>query len=332
MERIDPDSERPSIVEEHKHRYQIAATLSSGALLDCACGIGYGSEILLGQSSITSYTGVDIAPDAIAAASLRYKNQKASFQVADATKLPFPDNSFDTVVSLETLEHLTEPSNVIKEFNRVLKPGGLLIASAPTSEHDDFCEATFGKNPYHHCRFNRESLSSLLDIVGPNNICLSRIVAAAELTCLSSSVAACGPATALRSLGSYIGVARKGGNPPNLKASITPFLNLVEVEAEITKAYDRIVQDRDNSIRSYQRAEEELRTALKSAETMAVERFKTIEAYAKSDAELRAAFKRAEEMIRERDSVIEKFKALEVELHKKLLNLEELLNAIKTNE
>lgn len=63
--------------------------------------------------------------------------------VANAEKLPFPDNSVDAVLSESLLEHVPNPRAVVQEMMRVLKPGGILYASVPflTPYHaspDDF--------------------------------------------------------------------------------------------------------------------------------------------------------------------------------------------------
>jgi SAM-dependent methyltransferase len=50
---------------------------------------------------------------------------------ADASCLPLADDSVDTVVALELLEHVPSPHSVIEEFGRVLKPGGRVVISAP---------------------------------------------------------------------------------------------------------------------------------------------------------------------------------------------------------
>lgn len=51
-------------------------------------------------------------------------------QVADATKLPFPDNAFDLVICLETLEHAESPWLIASEVSRVIKNNGSVIYSS----------------------------------------------------------------------------------------------------------------------------------------------------------------------------------------------------------
>ncbi len=54
-------------------------------------------------------------------------NTQASFQVADAQNMPFADNSFDLVWSLESGEHMPDKTKFMQECYRVLKPGGKFI-------------------------------------------------------------------------------------------------------------------------------------------------------------------------------------------------------------
>lgn len=58
---------------------------------------------------------------------------------SDATRLPFVDHSVDAVLALELLEHVPRPGAVIEEIARVLKPGGTVIVSVPSTvpRHDD---------------------------------------------------------------------------------------------------------------------------------------------------------------------------------------------------
>jgi SAM-dependent methyltransferase len=58
-------------------------------------------------------------------------NQSDLDIVSDITKIPEPDASFDAVMCVEVLEHVPNPVNVLKEFSRLLRPGGALIITAP---------------------------------------------------------------------------------------------------------------------------------------------------------------------------------------------------------
>lgn len=69
--------------------------------------------------------------------------------VSDITQIPELDVSFDAIIYIEVFEHLPEPVKAIKEFTRLLKPGGYLILTAP------FCSLTHFA-PYHfYTGFNR---------------------------------------------------------------------------------------------------------------------------------------------------------------------------------
>ncbi|MST94000.1 MAG: class I SAM-dependent methyltransferase [Pedosphaera sp.] len=89
-----------------------------GRLLDVGCGQRpYEKTFFAGA---TEYIGCDYLSD-----------RSRPDVVCSATELTFPDNSFDTVVSTEVLEHVPEPQRAINEMHRVLKPGGHLILSTP---------------------------------------------------------------------------------------------------------------------------------------------------------------------------------------------------------
>ena len=73
---------------------------------------------------------------------------------ADAHALPFADASFDNVVAIETLEHLRDPSGVIAEFTRVLRPGGRVLVTTR------FCYPIHDA-PHDYFRFTRFGLEAL---------------------------------------------------------------------------------------------------------------------------------------------------------------------------
>lgn len=69
--------------------------------------------------------------------------------VCDITAIPEQDGSFDAIMSIEVLEHLPDPIEAVREFARLLRPGGQLILTAP------FCSLTHYA-PYHfYSGFNR---------------------------------------------------------------------------------------------------------------------------------------------------------------------------------
>lgn len=64
--------------------------------------------------------------------------------ISDITAIPEPDGSFDAILCSEVLEHIPEPTHALDEFVRLLKPGGVLILTAPFSSNVHMA-------PYHYC-------------------------------------------------------------------------------------------------------------------------------------------------------------------------------------
>ena len=99
-------------------------------ILDVGCGIG-GSSLYLAEKFNANDTGITLSPVQAGRASERAiefgLQDRTNFQVADALNMPFEDNSFDLVWSLESGEHMPEKQKFLQECYRVLKPGGKLI-------------------------------------------------------------------------------------------------------------------------------------------------------------------------------------------------------------
>ncbi len=115
---------------DHIARYQSAAPLVKGkTILDIACGSGYGTQ-MLAQTANEVY-GVDIDKGAVEYAKKNFNNPNITFKVGSGTKIPIDNNSVESVVTFETLEHIKEAEKFLREIKRVLKPKGQLILSTP---------------------------------------------------------------------------------------------------------------------------------------------------------------------------------------------------------
>ncbi len=98
---------------------------TKATILDVGCGAGFLSNALAKEGYPVS--GVDLSSDSIRVAKLYDKTNSVAYETADALHLPYADQSFDVVTCMDFLEHVEHPEMFIKEFSRVLKPGGLFF-------------------------------------------------------------------------------------------------------------------------------------------------------------------------------------------------------------
>jgi 2-polyprenyl-3-methyl-5-hydroxy-6-metoxy-1,4-benzoquinol methylase len=118
---------RESYLRTAKSQVRLIQTYASGAnLLDVGCAQGF----FLFSASQAGYTtkGIEISQDA---AGYARKEFGLDIEAKPFEELRFPENHFDVVTLWQLLEHVPYPLMVLKEVNRILKPGGLLVASTP---------------------------------------------------------------------------------------------------------------------------------------------------------------------------------------------------------
>jgi SAM-dependent methyltransferase len=162
LERLVPDELAPEDVTGGEalrisvERYEFAARHArEGRLLDLACGVGYGTRLLADRGAgRVAALGVDLAPEAIAYAQRRYADARTRFAVGDAMAFRDPEG-FDTIVSIETIEHLPDPEGFLARLVGLLRPGGVLVASVPVTPSVD-------ANPHHLHDFSERSFRRLL--------------------------------------------------------------------------------------------------------------------------------------------------------------------------
>jgi ubiquinone/menaquinone biosynthesis C-methylase UbiE len=101
-------------------------------ILDIGCGFGW-FEVAALDNGVRSIVGIEISDDDLATARRHIGDARARFLVGSAIDLPFPAESFDTVVCWEVLEHIPRgtEAQAFSEVARVLRPGGVFYMSTP---------------------------------------------------------------------------------------------------------------------------------------------------------------------------------------------------------
>lgn len=96
-----------------------------GQLLDIGCGAMPYRRMLLDESPIDGYTGLDLI------ASKPYASGVMPDVLWDGQQMPFDNGRFQTAMATEVLEHCFDPGVVLQETHRVLSPGGLFFFTVP---------------------------------------------------------------------------------------------------------------------------------------------------------------------------------------------------------
>lgn len=121
----------------------------SGKLLDIGCGNSPFRHLL--DPAISEYQGIDVQ----VASSFGYRNPDTIYY--DGKVIPFPDESFDALLCTEVLEHVADPTELLREMRRVLKPGGFGIITIPWS-------ARFHYKPFDYHRYTPSMLERLFEL------------------------------------------------------------------------------------------------------------------------------------------------------------------------
>jgi ubiquinone/menaquinone biosynthesis C-methylase UbiE len=98
-------------------------------VLDLGCGDGRFSRTAFGGSSID--VGIDIVRTALSKA--RGSGSYSCLVIGDGSRLPFRDRSFETIFSNSVLEHIPNVDDALQEIQRVLKDGGFLVFTVPST-------------------------------------------------------------------------------------------------------------------------------------------------------------------------------------------------------
>jgi 2-polyprenyl-3-methyl-5-hydroxy-6-metoxy-1,4-benzoquinol methylase len=134
--------------EKRRFPYMFLEDLSPGRVLDVGCGSG---DFLFRMHQLGwKVAGVDFDGKAIANAKTKYGFDLLHNDLAGAH---FPDNSFDAITMNHVIEHVPDPTALLSEIVRVLKPGGRLVATTPNLQslgHSLYQECWRGLEPPRH--------------------------------------------------------------------------------------------------------------------------------------------------------------------------------------
>jgi ubiquinone/menaquinone biosynthesis C-methylase UbiE len=131
-------------------------------ILEIGMGNGHFVKDILESDPTIKYTGCDYAETMIAEATMRnagfIENGQAEFVLAPASELPFDDNTFDRIFTVNTVYFWEEPKQELAEIRRVLKKNGkLLIAARPKWVMEQMPFTNYG-----FTRYSKEDLADLL--------------------------------------------------------------------------------------------------------------------------------------------------------------------------
>lgn len=129
----DPDSDVPPEEATDRLTDLMAEKLKIGAgshVLDVGCGVG-GPGVRIARLTGARVTGISISEEQVELANSLAKSmglaEQAVFQRANAMELPFPAQSFDAAIALESFPHMPDRGQVLTQICRVLRPGGRLV-------------------------------------------------------------------------------------------------------------------------------------------------------------------------------------------------------------
>ncbi len=146
------------------HRLFDTCRLSSSSLvLDYGCGPG--DLLLIAQAKGIPAVGVDAFPRSVELA----QERGLDVALADATSLPFPTQHFDAIVLQSVIEHVPDALALLQALTPYLKPGGMLVVSAPTPA------AEFWDDPTHIRPFTPASLRTLGELCSLKVVTISYV-------------------------------------------------------------------------------------------------------------------------------------------------------------
>lgn len=134
---VDIDTDPETFIDQDVENIIKISNMGT-SVLECGCGNGYFFKKLIEKKPDINYTGIDISEIQINNAKAINSDHSDSFIATDWHSLPFEDNSFDTILFLETIGYAKDIDSLLSECRRVLKPGGTLFSKHPGCVNSEF--------------------------------------------------------------------------------------------------------------------------------------------------------------------------------------------------
>lgn len=131
--------------------YYLAKPYIKGKLLELGCGEGRGIDVIAPLAE--QYTAIDKIDPVIQKLKLKYPSYR--FESDHFPPFPFPDNSFDSIVTFQVIEHIQDDELFVKEIHRILRPGGTALITTPN------IRMTLTRNPWHIREYTADELTTL---------------------------------------------------------------------------------------------------------------------------------------------------------------------------
>ena len=163
----------------------MAGVTDESTVLDLACGPGIvACEFAKHAKHVT---GIDITPAMIDQAKSRQSENKLetmSWKVGDVTKLPYPDNSFTTVITRYSFHHFENPKAVLAEMIRVCKAGGTVLVAdvvLPADKIEKYDALELIRDPSHVHALTHDEMESLISSSSLSNVKIANYKVEIEL-------------------------------------------------------------------------------------------------------------------------------------------------------
>jgi ubiquinone/menaquinone biosynthesis C-methylase UbiE len=133
---LDPADEPDRLCIQLYDRVITPANVADKKLLEVGSGRGGGSSYIARYLKPAHITGIDFSAQAVQFSTKRHQQEKLTFAEGDAESLPFPDNSFDAVLNVESSHCYGNVPKFFAEVARVLKPGGIFTFADLREPHE----------------------------------------------------------------------------------------------------------------------------------------------------------------------------------------------------